>query len=93
MKFIACPSTIDDPLAARPIVARCGCSGPDAGQGCTRRAPPAGMRENNRRAGLGGPSALDTRTMRTTLEYGCGRPVCLPFRMRGFRPAGTRGTR
>ncbi|MPV71626.1 hypothetical protein GD429_39020 [Burkholderia sp. BE17] len=93
LQFAAHRSAIADTRAARPIVARCTLSEPDACQGRTRRAPSAGMREKRRRAGLRGPSDLDSRATRSTLEYGLGRRVCAPFRTPGFRPAATRKTR
>ncbi|QRR06711.1 hypothetical protein FPJ27_09985 [Burkholderia sp. MS455] len=98
MQFAARRSAIVDTYAAaRPIVARCTFSEPDACQGRTLRAPSAGMREKRRRNGLRGPSVLDSRAMRTTLEYGPGRRVCAPFahpfRTPGFRPTAPRKTR
>ncbi|KAG8154562.1 hypothetical protein BFF94_005495 [Burkholderia catarinensis] len=92
-KLIAWRSAMAGTRPARPIVARCGFSGPDADQVRTCRAPSAGMRGNRRRTGLRGPPALDSRATRTTLEYESGRPVCPPFRAPGFRPADSCKTR
>ena len=81
------------PHPARPIVTRCRLCRPDARQARTRRASPAGMREKHRRTGFRGPSVLDRRATRTTLEYGSRSPVRPPFRARAFRSADRRKTR
>ncbi|AQQ17240.1 hypothetical protein A8D61_01550 [Burkholderia cenocepacia] len=87
-----CGSVMADTCPARPIVARCGFSGPDRDQGRMRCAPPADRREKHRLAALRGPSGLDSRAMRTTLEDGCGPPVGRPVRTCVFEPADARKT-
>ncbi|WP_175909870.1 hypothetical protein [Burkholderia metallica] len=79
-QFIVAGSTMADARPARPIVARCASSRPDARQVRTRCATHAGPREKYRRAGLRGPLALDSRATRTTLEYASRnpRPAALP---------------
>ncbi|MPV58076.1 hypothetical protein CFB46_24760 [Burkholderia sp. HI2761] len=86
-------SVIAGTRPARPIVARCGFSGPDGDQGRMRCATPADRPEKSCRIGLRGPSGLDSRAMRTTLEDGSGRPVGRPVRTCVFEPADTRKTR
>ncbi|AQQ35192.1 hypothetical protein A8E95_19245 [Burkholderia cenocepacia] len=86
-------SAIADTRPARPIVARCGFSRPDGNQGRVRCATPADQREKTGRIGLRGPSGLDSRAMRTTLEDGSGGPVGRTVRTSVFGSADTRKTR
>ncbi|RQU81379.1 hypothetical protein DF141_02060 [Burkholderia cenocepacia] len=86
-------SIIAAPRPARPIVARCGFSGADGDQGRMGCATPAGRREKHRLAGLRGPSGLDSRATRITLEDGSGRPVGRVVRGCVFEPADACKTR
>ncbi|RQV40380.1 hypothetical protein DF027_15610 [Burkholderia cenocepacia] len=86
-------SAIADTRPARPIVARCGFSRPDGNQGRVRCATPADRREKPGRIGLRGPSGLDSRAMRTTLEDGSGGPVSRLVHRCVFEPADACKTR
>ncbi|OXI29773.1 hypothetical protein CFB89_21145 [Burkholderia sp. AU16741] len=86
-------SVIADTRPARPIVARCGFSGADGDQARTGCATPAGRREKHRLVGPRGPSGLDRRATRTTLEDGPGRRVGHVVRRCVFEPADACKTR